>query len=78
MCGQDTQRETIAELVGSQELAEEYIQAQNTNIFLSRGHLAPNSDFIFYSWMDATYHFINVAPQWQCFNGSNSLTFPYN
>ncbi len=33
--------------------------------------MAPNADFIFYSWMDASYHFINVAPQWQSFNGQN-------
>ena len=50
-----------------------YHQDQSTNKFLARGHLAPNGDFIFYSWMDSSFHFINVAPQWQCFNGSNLL-----
>ena len=43
-----------------------YVQG---NIFLSRGHLAPNGDFIFSSWMDSSFHFVNVAPQWQCING---------
>lgn len=61
----------VAELVGSRELAEQYIEESGSNQFMSRGHLAPNADFIFYSWMDATFHFINVAPQWQSFNGVN-------
>ena len=53
----------------SQDLADEYVQDFDSGLFLARGHLAPNADFVFYSWMDATYHFINVAPQWQSFNG---------
>ena len=65
----DQQRKTIAELVGSEELAAQYVQDFNSDIYLARGHLAPNADFIFYSWMDSTYHFVNVAPQWQAFNG---------
>jgi len=73
-----TQKETIAELVGSQELADKYVQDQSTSIFLARGHLAPNADFIFYSWMDSSFHFINVAPQWQCFNGKNWMYFEDN
>ena len=64
-----TQRETIAGLVGSEELADQYIGDQSSQLFLSRGHLAPNADFIFYSWQDSTFFFINVAPQWQSFNG---------
>jgi len=70
-----TQKETIAGLVGSEQLADKYVQDQSTSIFLARGHLAPNSDFIFYSWMDSSFHFINVAPQWQCFNGRNWMYF---
>jgi hypothetical protein len=54
-----------------QELADHYVQDFNSGLFLARGHLAPNADFIFYSWMDASYHFVNVAPQWQTFNGQN-------
>jgi hypothetical protein len=54
-----------------QELADKYVQDFNSGLFLARGHLAPNADFLFYSWMDSSYHFINVAPQWQTFNGQN-------
>ena len=68
-CVQDQQRITIGELVGSDELGAHYVQDFDSDIYLARGHLAPNADFIFYSWMDSTYHFINVAPQWQAFNG---------
>jgi len=66
-----TQHDTIADLVGSSELADQYIQGQSTGLFLSRGHLAPTGDFIFKSWMDSSYHFVNAAPQWQSFNGGN-------
>ena len=69
ICSKDQQRKTIAELVGSEELAAQYVQDFDSDIYLARGHLAPNADFIFYSWMDSTYHFVNVAPQWQAFNG---------
>lgn len=66
---QITQKETIGQLVGSEDLADEYLPGGD--VFLARGHLAPNGDFIFYSWMDSSFYFVNVAPQWQCFNGKN-------
>ena len=70
---QDEQRKTIAKLVGSDELAAQYVQDFDSEIYLARGHLSPNADFIFYSWMDSTYHFVNVAPQWQRFNGNSPI-----
>ncbi|XP_065212829.1 uncharacterized protein LOC135840304 [Planococcus citri] len=42
--------------------------------YLSRGHLAPDGDFLFASWQFATYLYINAAPQWQKINGGNWLT----
>ena len=44
----------MASLVGSQDLADQYIGDQSSQLFLSRGHLAPNADFVFYSWQDQT------------------------
>jgi len=41
------------------------------NYFLSRGHLAANADFVYGSAQRATFWFLNVAPQWQTFNGAN-------
>ena len=44
---QGQELDTIAQLVGSSDLAAEYIQ--ENSVYLARGHLAPNSDFIYYS-----------------------------
>lgn len=65
-----TQTATIAEIVGSSALAGQYIN-QGANLFFSRGHMAPDGDFIDWSSQDASYYFMNVAPQWQTFNGGN-------
>ena len=43
---QAQQEITVAELVGSEELAAQYIQYNS--IYLSRGHMAANSDFLYY------------------------------
>jgi len=72
----DGQLLALTELVGSRELAEHYIQGGE--LYLARGHLAPNADFIFDSWRDATFHYVNAAPQWQSFNARNWATLEDN
>lgn len=67
---QAEQTKTIAGIVGSSSLATQYV-VPNSQIFLSRGHMAPDGDFIDAASQDATYYFLNTAPQWQCFNGAN-------
>lgn len=37
--------------------------------YLDRGHLAPDGDFFYKVTADATYFYINVAPQWHVING---------
>nr|AQM58352.1 venom nuclease-like protein 1 [Pristhesancus plagipennis] len=53
-----------------------YIDEKNK--FLSRGHLAPDADFLFSTWQLLTYFFINVAPQWQSINAGNWLNVETN
>lgn len=67
---QAEQTNTIAQIVGSQELAAQYIRP-NTEYYLSRGHMAPDGDFIDAASQDASYYFMNTAPQFQTFNNGN-------
>lgn len=67
---QVNQTETLAQILGSRELAAFYIKP-NTQYFLSRGHLAPDGDFIDADSQRASYYFMNAAPQFQTFNGGN-------
>ena len=67
---QAKQTETIAGIVGSAALAAQYV-VPDSQIFLSRGHMAPDGDFIDAASQDASYYFLNTAPQWQNFNGAN-------
>ncbi len=39
--------------------------------YLARGHLSPDADFVLDPQQDATYFFMNVAPQFQAFNNGN-------
>ena len=39
--------------------------------FLVKGHLAPDAAFVYQAEADATYFYINVAPQFQSFNNDN-------
>ncbi|CAG9857995.1 unnamed protein product [Phyllotreta striolata] len=62
------QKSTFSSLLGSSGLAERYI---NKKSFLSRGHLAPDADFLFASSQLTSYFYINTCPQWQSINGGN-------
>jgi hypothetical protein len=66
----NTQRETISTILRSTQLGDQYI-AKTSDFFLSRGHLSAKTDFVYGSQHRVTFHFVNVAPQWQTFNGGN-------
>ena len=57
---QVTQTATVAQIVGSAELAAHYIDSQ-AQFFFSRGHMAPNADFIDEASQDSSFYFTNVA-----------------
>lgn len=62
-------RSTINRLIGLPDSSTKYIQ--NDYKFISRGHLVAKKDFFYRSFQMATFRMINVAPQWQTFNGFN-------
>lgn len=66
---QSGQKKAFNTILGSGG-ADKYI---STSSFLSRGHLAPDADFIYNAGQLATYYHVNVAPQWQVFNAGNWL-----
>lgn len=67
---QAEQTKTIAMIVGSDALAAQYI-VPNTEYYFARGHMAPDADFIDAASQDASYYFMNTAPQFQIFNNGN-------
>jgi hypothetical protein len=56
MYTKNSQTAVIGTLVGSTDLAEIYVLGGD--IYLARGHLAPNADFMNYAWQVS---FINKA-----------------
>ncbi|GLV38010.1 uncharacterized protein CBL_07808 [Carabus blaptoides fortunei] len=64
-----SERTNLARIIG-QQLAQKYI-ANKGDYFLSRGHLTAKADFVYGAQQRATFFYVNVAPQWQTFNGNN-------
>jgi len=67
-------KETVTDLLdGVTALEGETIietSSSGTDYF-AKGHLAPDAAFIYNVMQDATYYFVNVAPQFQSFNNGN-------
>ncbi|XP_030371966.1 uncharacterized protein LOC115622210 [Scaptodrosophila lebanonensis] len=68
MYTQVQQNITISEILGLD--ASPYFNYTEDRI-LARGHMIAKTDQIFGSTQMSTFLFINVAPQWQTFNGGN-------
>ena len=66
----NSQQQTVSTILGSTELSKKYI-ADTSNLYLVRGHLSPRVDFVYGTQQRATFHYVNVAPQWQTFNAGN-------
>ncbi|EAT44558.1 AAEL004103-PA [Aedes aegypti] len=67
------QRQTIAQILQSQDLADDIVRDVNSGIYMARGHIAARVDFIYGTQQNATFWFLVVAPQWQNFNDGNWL-----
>uniref|UniRef100_A0A1Q3FS01 Putative deoxyribonuclease i n=1 Tax=Culex tarsalis TaxID=7177 RepID=A0A1Q3FS01_CULTA len=67
------QRQTLAQILGSQALADQLVIDATSGIFMARGHIAARADFIYGTQQNATFWFLNAAPQWQNFNDGNWL-----
>lgn len=64
------QRSTINTLIGLSTTSTKYIDNGNW-FFFARGHLTARADFFYPAQQNATFRYINAAPQWQSFNGLN-------
>jgi hypothetical protein len=69
---QNTQLSTISRLLGTSQLGIQFINA-TSNYYLARGHLSAKTDYVYGSQQRATFHYVNVSPQWQTFNEGNWL-----
>ncbi|XP_023343940.1 uncharacterized protein LOC111713331 [Eurytemora carolleeae] len=63
---QRNQEKVLTSILG-QDRSRELLNSS----FLARGHLAPDADFLYQDWQDATYYYGNIAPQWQSINNGN-------
>ncbi|CAG9864603.1 unnamed protein product [Phyllotreta striolata] len=66
----DVQRQTINRQLGLPEEDTSYVKPHGTR-YLARGHLTAKADFMYNAEQQATFHYINSAPQWQSFNARN-------
>uniref|UniRef100_A0A182PEJ3 DNA/RNA non-specific endonuclease/pyrophosphatase/phosphodiesterase domain-containing protein n=1 Tax=Anopheles epiroticus TaxID=199890 RepID=A0A182PEJ3_9DIPT len=62
------QHATLARILSSPARANAVLSSKK-GLFFARGHLAAKSDFVFGAHQRASFWFMNVAPQWQRFNG---------
>lgn len=66
------QRKTIGRILGSEQIASDIVKPYETSDFyLARGHMVAKADFVLAPLQMSTFYYINVAPQWQTFNGGN-------
>ena len=58
----------MKDILGSNTVIETSTSGTN---YLAKGHLSPDAGFVYNAMQDATYYFVNVAPQFQSFNNGN-------
>jgi hypothetical protein len=75
-----TNQETVFNTTFGSALAQKYLDTSK-QLYLARGHLIANSDFVWDPMQDATFYYMNAAPQYQVINNGNwklcNLKFSY-
>jgi len=69
-----SQKSTVTALLGGITSIEDetIIETSSSGTdYFAKGHLSPDAAFVYNVLQDATYYFINVAPQFQSFNNGN-------
>lgn len=66
---QAAQKTIIGKILGSTTLGTKYIK--DLDYYLTKGHLAARSDFVYGSQQRSTFWYVNAAPQWASVNGGN-------
>merc|ERR1712168_1187029 len=69
-----SQKSTVTALLGGVTSIEDetIIETSSSGTdYFAKGHLSPDAAFVYNVLQDATYYFINVAPQFQSFNNGN-------
>lgn len=61
---------TAGDGLAAEELVDSLFDAR-AGLFLARGHLAAKSDLIYANQQRCSFNYLNVAPQWQIFNGGH-------
>nr|XP_040570009.1 uncharacterized protein LOC121119415 [Lepeophtheirus salmonis] len=51
--------------------------SKSSKFYLAKGHLSPDSAFVYDGEQEGTYFFVNVAPQYQSFNKGNWKALEY-
>ena len=67
------QKSVVKKILGSNMINGTTIidsTSSGTN-YLAKGHLSPDAGFVSDVQQEATYYFVNVAPQFQSFNNGN-------
>ena len=74
MYTQNSQKAVIGTLLGSPDLAELYVLGGD--LYLARGHLAPNADFMTYAWQATLLFFLSSADKTKSFIPFRMQHFP--
>ena len=76
-----SQKSTVTALLGGVTSieGETIIQTSSSGTdYFAKGHLSPDAGFVYNVMQEATFYFLNVAPQFQSFNNGNWKSLEYN